>query len=142
MCNRDEFVKLDISACLDDQNLSQGRGAGRRVPEAESLSNVESRNIRMRRPSPSSVAGGLPPLGRPASSQATDRRGGSSMSGYRKDDYSRRYDSEELPEDVIQASAALENLQLDRKARNLTSSWRHAGDVISDDDDGRVDHVC
>ena len=46
------------------------------------------------------------------------------MSGYRKDDYSRRYDSEELPEDVIQASAALENLQLDRKARNLTSSWR------------------
>ncbi|KAJ6421774.1 hypothetical protein OIU84_029045 [Salix udensis] len=39
-----------------------------------------------------------------------DRRAGSSMSGYRKDDYSRRYDSEELPEDVIQASAALEKL--------------------------------
>ncbi|KAJ6892332.1 protein TONNEAU 1a-like [Populus alba x Populus x berolinensis] len=132
---------LDVlEGFLKFENLSQGRGAGRRVPEAESLSNVESRNIRMRRPSSSSVAGGLPPLGRPASSLASDRRAGSSMSGYRKDDYSRRYDSEELPEDVIQASAALENLQLDRKARNLTSSWRHAGDVINDDD-GRVDHI-
>lgn len=46
------------------QNLSQGRGAGRRltIADAESLSNVETRN--MRRPSSSSVAGGLPPLGR------------------------------------------------------------------------------
>lgn len=47
------------------------------------------------------------------------------MSGYRKDEYSWRYDGNELPEDVIRASAALENLQLDRKARNLTSSWRY-----------------
>ncbi|CAI0560235.1 unnamed protein product, partial [Linum tenue] len=39
-----------------------GRGSGRRVPENESLSNLDSRN--MRRPSSSSVAGGLPPLGR------------------------------------------------------------------------------
>lgn len=46
------------------------------------------------------------------------------MSGYRKDEYNWRYDNDELPEDVIRASAALENLQLDRKARNLTTSWR------------------
>lgn len=46
------------------------------------------------------------------------------MAGYRKDDYNWRYDTDELPEDVIRASSALENLQLDRKARNLTSSWR------------------
>lgn len=46
------------------QNLSQGRGAGRRLttPDADSLPNLETRN--MRRPSSSSVAGGLPPLGR------------------------------------------------------------------------------
>ncbi|KAA3464108.1 protein TONNEAU 1a-like isoform X1 [Gossypium australe] len=52
-----------------------------------------------------------------------DRRAGSSVSGYRKDEYSWRYD-EDTPEDVIRASTALENLQLDRKARNLTTSWR------------------
>ena len=46
------------------------------------------------------------------------------MSGYRKDEYNWRYDSDELPDDVIRTSAALENLQLDRKARNLTTSWR------------------
>ena len=46
------------------------------------------------------------------------------MAAYRKDDYNWRYDRDELPEDIIQASSALENLQLDRKARNLTSSWR------------------
>ena len=46
------------------------------------------------------------------------------MSGYRKDEYNWRYDGDELPDDVVRASAALENLQLDRKARNLTSSWR------------------
>lgn len=54
----------------------------------------------------------------------SERRAGSSTSSYRKDDYNWRYDGEELPEDVIRASAALENLQLDRKTRNLTSSWR------------------
>lgn len=47
------------------------------------------------------------------------------MSGYRKDEYNWRYDNEEPSEDVIRASAALENLQLDRKARNLTTSWRY-----------------
>ncbi|CAI0411609.1 unnamed protein product [Linum tenue] len=67
-------------------------------------------------------------------------RGGSSMSGgYRKDDYNWRSDSDEIPEEVNRASAALENLQLDRKARNLTSSWRPAGDGMSDDD-RRADH--
>ncbi|KAK3028798.1 hypothetical protein RJ639_039064, partial [Escallonia herrerae] len=114
-------------------NLSQGRGTGRRLttPETESFSNLDPRNNR--RPS-SSVAGGLPPLGRPGPvSQASDRRGGSSMPGYRKDDYNWRYDGDDLPEEVIRASAALENLQLDRKARNLTTSWRHAGDGIAEE---------
>ncbi|KAL0425783.1 UNVERIFIED_CONTAM: protein TONNEAU 1a [Sesamum radiatum] len=106
-------------------NLTQGRGSNRRstTPEPESLPNVEARNIR--RPSPSSVAGGLPPLGRPLPvSQSSDRRAGSSTSGYRKDEYNWRYDNDELPEDLVRASAALENLQLDRKARHLTTSWR------------------
>ncbi|XP_065872312.1 protein TONNEAU 1a-like [Euphorbia lathyris] len=138
--NGDSPLLLDVlEGFLKFENLSQGRGTGRRVSEAESLSNLESRNVR--RPSSSSVAGGLPPLGRPASSQGSDRRAGSSMSGYRKDEYNWRYDGDELPDDVIRASAtALENLQLDRKARNLTTSWRHAGDGMSDDD-GRVDHI-
>ncbi|KAJ9175592.1 hypothetical protein P3X46_014134 [Hevea brasiliensis] len=130
---------LDVlEGFLKFENLSQGRGGGRRISEAESLSSLDSRNVR--RPFSSSVAGGLPPLGRPASSQTSDRRAGSSMNGYRKDEYSWRYDSDELPEDVIRASAALENLQLDRKAHNLTTSWRPAGDGMSDDD-GRVDHI-
>ncbi|KAG8390656.1 hypothetical protein BUALT_Bualt01G0106300 [Buddleja alternifolia] len=124
---------LDVlEGFLKYENLSQGRGSNRRftTPEAES----ESQNIR--RPSSSSVAGGLPPLRRPPPvSQSSDRRGGSSSSGYRKDEYNWRYDNDELPEDVIRASAALENLQLDRKARNLTTSWRrHAGDEISEED--------
>ncbi|KAF3433823.1 hypothetical protein FNV43_RR24926 [Rhamnella rubrinervis] len=131
---------LDVlEGFLKFENLSQARGTGRRptTTETESLSNLESRNTR--RPSSSSVAGGLPPLGRPVSaSQTSDRRGGSSMSSYRKDDYNWRYDSDELPEDVIRASAAMENLQLDRKARILTTSWRHAGDVVNEDD-GRAE---
>ncbi|XP_027367349.1 protein TONNEAU 1b-like [Abrus precatorius] len=138
--NGDSPLLLDVlEGFLKFENLSQNRASGRRftTSETEPLPNSESRNAR--RHSSSSVAGGLPPLGR-ASSQASDRRGGSSMSAYRKDEYNWRYDSDELPEDVIQASTALENLQLDRKARNLTSSWRHAGDGIGEDD-GRVDHA-
>ncbi|CAN4106418.1 unnamed protein product [Withania somnifera] len=128
---------LDVlEGFLKYENLSQGRGAGRRstTPEADSLPNLETRN--MRRPSSSSVAGGLPPLGRlgPAV-QSSDRRGGSSISGYRKGEYNWRYDNDELAEDVSHASSALENLQLDRKARNLTSSWRHGGDSMSEEDD-------
>lgn len=46
------------------------------------------------------------------------------MSGYRKEEYHWGRNSDELPDDVTWASDALENLQLDRKARNLTSSWR------------------
>ncbi|RYQ93220.1 hypothetical protein Ahy_B09g099499 isoform A [Arachis hypogaea] len=127
--------RLNINFSL--QNLSQARA----------LPNSDSRN--MRRPSSSSVAGGLPPLGRciidhvsirGCSFIAGIRRGGSSTSAYRMDEYNWRYDSDELPEGVIQASSALENLHLDRKARNLTSSWRHAGDGIGEDD-GRADHV-
>ncbi|CAL1387168.1 unnamed protein product [Linum trigynum] len=131
---------LDVlEGFLKYENLTQGRGSGRRVSENESLSNLDSRNVR--RPSSSSVAGGIPPLGRPGASSSSDRRAGSSMSGgYRKDDYNWRYDGDEIPEEVNRASAALENLQLDRKARNLTSSWRSAGDGMSDDD-GRADHI-
>lgn len=46
------------------QNLSSGRGNNRRLanPEVESLPNMDVRNAR--RPNTSSVAGGLPPLGR------------------------------------------------------------------------------
>ncbi|KAK9189900.1 hypothetical protein WN943_018499 [Citrus x changshan-huyou] len=132
---------LDVlEGFLKFENSSQARITGRRQPESESMSHFESRNAR--RPSSSSVAGGLPPLGRPIpASQASDRRAaGSSMSAYRKDEYNWRYDSDELSDDVVRASAALENLQLDRKARNLTTSWRHAGDGMSDDD-GRPDHM-
>lgn len=103
--------------------------------ETESLSSTESRNSRRPSSSSSSLAGGLPPLGRPGSaSQSSDRRGGSSMSGYRKDEYNWRYDSDEISEDVVRASTAFENLQLDRKARNLTTSWRHGGDGMNEDD--------
>ena len=49
----------------------------------------------------------------------SDRRGGSSNLSY-----NRRYEGDDNPEDIMRASAALENLQLDRKTRNLTSSWR------------------
>ncbi|OIT06709.1 PREDICTED: protein TONNEAU 1a-like [Nicotiana attenuata] len=127
---------LDVlEGFLKYENLSQAMGAGRRftAPDAGSLSNTEARNIR--KPSSSSVAGGLPPLGRPGpAAQSSDRRAGSSISGYRKDEYNWRYENDELPQDVMLASSALENLQLDRKAWNLTSSWRHRGDDMSEDD--------
>ncbi|PWA40866.1 tonneau family protein [Artemisia annua] len=101
------------------------------------LDSFDSRN---RRSSSSAVVGGLPPLGRQIpSSQASSRKGGSSNSSYRKDDYNRRYDGDDS-EDIMRTSAALENLQLDRKTRNLTNSWRHGGDGSSEED-GRVDHV-
>eukprot|EP00268_Persea_americana_P017440 TRINITY_DN183_c1_g1_i1.p1 TRINITY_DN183_c1_g1~~TRINITY_DN183_c1_g1_i1.p1 ORF type:complete len:269 (-),score=71.18 TRINITY_DN183_c1_g1_i1:519-1325(-) len=129
---------LDVlEGYLKFESLSQARGTGRRMvtPETESLSSVDPRNIRRPSPPSSSVAGGLPPLGRPVPvSQASDRRTGSSLSGYRKDDYGWRYDGDELSEDVIRASNALENIHLDRKARNLTSSWRHPSDGIMEDE--------
>ncbi|KAI3731040.1 hypothetical protein L1987_62223 [Smallanthus sonchifolius] len=120
---------------LKIESQSQVRSGGRRLvtPEQDSLPSFDSRN---RRSSSSSVIGGLPPLGRQIpSSQASDRRGGSSNSGYRKDDYSRRYDNDDISDDImLRASAALENLQLDRKTRNLSSSWRHGGDGSSEED--------
>ncbi|KAF5177320.1 Tonneau 1a [Thalictrum thalictroides] len=135
---------LDVlEGFLKFENLSQARPAGRRLTtqDTESLSSFDSRNTReteslsnfdsrtVRRPSSSSsVAGGLPPLGRPGPASQVSERRGSSMPGYNW-----RYDSDELSEDVIRASNALENIQLDRKARNLTSSWRHGGDGISED---------
>ncbi|KAL8517944.1 hypothetical protein ACS0TY_009301 [Phlomoides rotata] len=128
---------LDVlEGFLKYENLSQGRGGNRRMmtSDVEPPSNMEARNIR--RPSSSSVVGGLPPLGRPHPvSQSSDRRAGSSASsGYRKDEYNWRYENDEHPDDVVRASSALENLQLDRKARHLTSSWRHAGDGVSEED--------
>ncbi|XP_047337250.1 protein TONNEAU 1a-like [Impatiens glandulifera] len=125
-----------LEGFLNYENLLQSSGgAGRRLAtnENEPSSNLESRNTR--RPASSSVVGGLPPLGRfvPAS-HVSDRRAGSSTSGYRKDEYNYRYDNDELPDDVIRASTALENLQLDRKERNLTSSWRHGADGMTEDD--------
>ncbi|KAK1286734.1 Protein TONNEAU 1b [Acorus calamus] len=132
---------LDVlEGFLKFETLSHTRATGRRtiVPETEISSHIESRTNR--RPS-SSVASGLPPLGRPVpSSQATDRRIGSSLGGYRKDEYTWRYDDNELSEDVIRATSALENIQLDRKARSLTSSWRHASDGTMEED-GKADHL-
>ncbi|XP_022893093.1 protein TONNEAU 1a-like isoform X1 [Olea europaea var. sylvestris] len=135
------FLLGVLEGFLKYENLSQGRGIDRRLntSDAESLSYLEARNIR--RPSSLTVAGGLPPLGRAVpASQASERRAGSSMSGYRKDEYNWRYNNDELPDDVVRASSALENLRLDRKARNLTSSWRYAGDGSSEGD-GRVDQT-
>lgn len=124
---------LDVlEGFLKFENQSQGRGSGRRstIPEQDS-----------RRPSSSSVAGGLVPSGRQGSgSQGSDRRGGSSNSSYRNnDDYNWRYENDDTSEDITRASIALENLQLDRKARNLTTSWRHGGD--DSNEDGRLDHM-
>ncbi|KAJ6813457.1 protein TONNEAU 1a-like [Iris pallida] len=125
---------LDVlEGYLKYENLSQTRVAGRKISTSETDSVSSSDTRGSRRPS-SSVAGGLPPLGRPvpASSQTSDRRIGSSASGYRKEEYNWRYD-DDLSEDVMRASSALENIHLDRKARNLTTSWRHAGDGAEDD---------
>nr|KJB73607.1 hypothetical protein B456_011G241800 [Gossypium raimondii]KJB73610.1 hypothetical protein B456_011G241800 [Gossypium raimondii] len=62
--NGDNPVLMDVLDCfLKFENLTQARGSGRRSQEIESSSSSESRNTR--RPSSSTVAGGLPPLGRP-----------------------------------------------------------------------------
>jgi FGFR1 oncogene partner len=54
----------------------------------------------------------------------SDRRGGSSASGARKDEYSWRYDADDISEEVLRASTTLESIQLDRKSRNLPTSLR------------------
>ncbi|KAL8193046.1 hypothetical protein R6Q57_027141 [Mikania cordata] len=102
---------LDVlEGFLKFENQSQGR------------SNLDSR---ARRASSSSIVGGLAPLGRQGpGSQTSERRGGSSNSSYRNDDYNWKYENDDSTQDINRASTALENLQLDRKARNLTTSWR------------------
>ncbi|KAJ6844517.1 protein TONNEAU 1a-like [Iris pallida] len=129
---------LDVlEGYLKYENLSQTRVPVRKMSTSETDSVSSSDTRSSRRPS-SSVAGGLPPLGRPVpASQASDRRLGSSVSNYRKDDYNSRYD-DEISEDIMRASSALENIHLDRKTRNLTTSWRHAGDGT--ENDGKADY--
>ncbi|CAL9207004.1 unnamed protein product [Musa hybrid cultivar] len=133
---------LDVlEGYLKYENLTQNRVAGGRLIDSDtiSVSSVETRNVR--RPSSSSAApGGLPSLGRPVPRiQTSERKSSSSVPMNRKDDYMWKYDVDEVSEDVIRAANALENIQLDRKARNLTSSWRHASDGTMEDD-GMVDH--
>ncbi|CAH2064088.1 unnamed protein product, partial [Thlaspi arvense] len=108
-------------------------GSSRRESETESSSSLESRNP----PRRSSASDSLPPLRRPGSaSQGSDRRAGLSTSGYRKDELNWRQGNQDAHEELTRASAALENLQLDRKTRNLTSSWRNVRDG-TDDEEGR-----
>ncbi|KAK8950338.1 Protein TONNEAU 1b [Platanthera guangdongensis] len=115
---------LDVlEGFLKSENLLQTR-SGRKSgsSDADSASSVESRNIR--RPSSSSVVGGLPPLGRQFFGLLfSERRLGSSATNFRKDEYNWRYEND-ISEDVIRASNALENIHLDRKAHSLSSSWR------------------
>ncbi|XP_023638572.1 protein TONNEAU 1b isoform X2 [Capsella rubella] len=100
-------------------------GSSMRECETESSSSLDSRNP------PRRSSDSLLPQRRPVSaSQAS----GTTTSGYRNDEYNWRYDSEDMPEEVMKASTALENLQLDRKTRNLTSSWRNAGDGSSEEE--------
>ncbi|KAJ3680851.1 hypothetical protein LUZ60_015340 [Juncus effusus] len=119
------FLKFENLA----QSQTRAAPAGRRLTndtDSVSSSSTESSRNTVRRPSSSTI---LPPLGRPMpSSQTADRR-------VRKDDYNNwRYESDEISEDVIRASNALENIHLERKTRNLTTSWRHAGDGIMEDE--------
>ncbi|XP_066371282.1 protein TONNEAU 1a-like [Miscanthus floridulus] len=121
---------LDVlEGYLKYENLSQTRMGGRRMMSSESDPSLNAEHRSMRRP-PSASVGSLPPMGRPiSSSQASDRRGGSSASNNtRKDEYNWRYDADDISEEVLRASAALESVQLDRKSRNLPTSWRHSGD--------------
>lgn len=132
--NESKPVLLDVlEGFLKSQNLLQTRG-GRKLgtSDADSILSVDARNTR--RQSSSTIVGGLPPLGRPGqTSQSSDRRLGASATNFRKDEYNWRYDND-LSEDVLRASNALENIQLDRKARTLSTSWRHASDGIVEDD--------
>ncbi|XP_042451153.1 protein TONNEAU 1a-like [Zingiber officinale] len=130
---------LDVlEGYLKYENLTQNRLAGGRLldPDNDSSSNFEVRNVR--RSSSSAVSGGLPALSRPLPrNSSSDRRPSSSIPMSRKADYAWKYDVDEVSEDVIRAANALENIQLDRKARNLTT-WRHSSDDMIDGD-GNVD---
>ncbi|CAN8268078.1 unnamed protein product [Cochlearia groenlandica] len=103
-----------------------------RDSETESSSSLDSRNP----PRRSSASDSLPPIRRPGSaSQSSDRRGGLSGSGYKKDEFNWRQGNQDMNEDVMRASSALENLQLDRKTRNLTSSWRNVRDGTNEEEE-------
>ncbi|KAL1208770.1 Protein TONNEAU 1b [Cardamine amara subsp. amara] len=123
---------LDVlEGFLKFEEMNQAMGGSRRDSETESSSSLDSRNP----PRRSSASDSLPPQRRPpvSASQAS----GAATSGYRKDEYNWRYDNEDIPEEVTRASAALENLQLDRKTRNLTSSWRNVRDGTSEEEEGK-----
>ncbi|KAL0915020.1 hypothetical protein M5K25_015417 [Dendrobium thyrsiflorum] len=132
--NESRPMLLDVlEGFLKSQNLLQARG-GRKLgaSDVDSVLSVDARNTR--RQSSSTIVSGLPPLGRHGqTSQSSDRRLGSSATNFRKDEHNWRYDND-LSEDVLRASNALENIQLDRKARTLSTSWRHASDGIVEDD--------
>ncbi|CAL9246330.1 unnamed protein product [Arabidopsis halleri] len=102
-------------------------GSSRRESETESSSSLDTRNP----PRRSSASDSLPPQRRPVSASQSS---GAATSGYGKDENNWRYDSEDMPEEVMRASTALENLQLDRKTRNLTSSWRNVKDGTSEEE--------
>ncbi|XP_057862556.1 protein TONNEAU 1a isoform X2 [Cryptomeria japonica] len=63
----------------------------------------------------------------------TSRENGS-FPATRKEDNGWRYGDDQHSDDIIRASNAMENIQLDRKARSLTSSWRNIDDGIREDD--------
>ncbi|KAH9325996.1 hypothetical protein KI387_006174, partial [Taxus chinensis] len=63
----------------------------------------------------------------------TSRENGS-FPAMRKEDHGWRYDDNQHSDDVIRASNAMENIQLDRKARSLTSSWRNIDDGVREED--------
>ncbi|XP_042444729.1 protein TONNEAU 1a-like [Zingiber officinale] len=133
---------LDVlEGYLKYENLIQNRFAGGRLIDSQndSVSNAEARNAR--RPSSSAAApGGLPALSRPVPrNQSSERKSSSSIPMSRKDDYMWNYDVDDISEDVIRTANALENIHLDRKARHLTSSWRHSTEGTMDDN-GSVDH--
>lgn len=130
--NESRPMLLDVlEGFLKSQNLLQARG-GRKLgtSDVDSVLSVDARNTRRQSSSP--IVGGLPPLRHGQTSQSSDRRLGSSATNFRKDEHNWRYDND-LSEDVLRASNALENIQLDRKARTL-STWRHASDGIVEDD--------
>ncbi|KAG5379641.1 hypothetical protein IGI04_027483 [Brassica rapa subsp. trilocularis] len=121
---------LDVlEGFLKFESMTQNMGGNsRRESETESSSSLDSRNP----PRRSSASDNLPPLRRTGSgSQGSDRRGGSN---YRKDEINWRHGNQDAHEEVMRASAALENLQLDRKTRNMTSSWRNVRDGANEED--------
>ncbi|OAP02866.1 TON1B [Arabidopsis thaliana] len=130
--NRNEDSRpllLDVlEGFLKFENMTQVMGgSSRRESETESSSSLDTRNP----PRRSSASDSLPHQRRSVSAS------GAATSGYRKDESNWRYDTEDMPEEVMRASTALENLQLDRKTRNLTSSWRNVKDGTSEEEEGK-----